>query len=65
MVTGFFVGGLIKRYGCRAVHIAGSILTCVSLLISAFAPSFETLLVAQVFVGKSSIAQRCQAPFKH
>ena len=43
--TGLFAAALSNRYGCRAVCITGSVLSCCGLILSSFAQSINVLIL--------------------
>lgn len=49
--AGPIVSALTNRFGCRAVTIAGSIVSCIAFLLSTFAPSVDVLMLTYGIMG--------------
>ena len=49
--AGPIVGGLVNKFGCRPVCIAGGIVACVSLVLSTFAPNVPLLMLTYGLMG--------------
>ncbi|UYV83096.1 hypothetical protein LAZ67_22002204 [Cordylochernes scorpioides] len=49
--VGPLVSALTNRFGCRPVSIAGSVIACVSFLLSTLAPSVDVLMVTYGILG--------------
>ena len=50
-LSGPVTGILLKRFGCRLVGVAGSLILFVGLLTSVFTPSLHVLYVTYGFIG--------------
>ncbi|KRZ74793.1 Monocarboxylate transporter 14, partial [Trichinella papuae] len=51
LLVGPFAGGLMNRFGARAVIITGSVIMCLAYVMSAFATSVVFLMVTYGFIG--------------
>ncbi|KAK6631719.1 hypothetical protein RUM43_013783 [Polyplax serrata] len=51
LCAGPVVSALTNKYGCRAVCIAGSIISCISFAFSTFSPNIGTLMLVYGFMG--------------
>ncbi|UYV83097.1 hypothetical protein LAZ67_22002212 [Cordylochernes scorpioides] len=49
------VSALTNRFGCRPVSIAGSVIACVSFLLSTLAPSVDVLMVTYGILGGKTL----------
>ncbi|VDD78945.1 unnamed protein product [Mesocestoides corti] len=55
--VGPVAAGLVNKFGCRAVGVAGSLLATVSMFASAFMPTIELMLISYgVIAGESSFS---------
>lgn len=51
MASGPIVGGLVNKFGCRPVCIAGAIFSCISLALSTFSPNVGVLMLTYGVMG--------------
>ncbi|KRZ91324.1 Monocarboxylate transporter 12 [Trichinella sp. T8] len=51
LLVGPFAGGLMNRFGARAVIITGSVIMCLAYVMSAFATSVVFLMITYGFIG--------------
>ena len=52
LLVGPIAADLVKTYGCRAIAIAGSIISATSIIISGIAPNIATLFITTgLFTG--------------
>ena len=45
LMSGPIVGGLVNKFGCRPVCIAGSVIACVGLALSTLSPNVPVLML--------------------
>ena len=51
LMSGPLVGGLVNKFGCRPVCIAGSIVACLGLVLSTLAPNVPVLMLTYGVIG--------------
>eukprot|EP00095_Tigriopus_kingsejongensis_P002022 snap_masked-scaffold1627_size33010-processed-gene-0.3 protein:Tk02022 transcript:snap_masked-scaffold1627_size33010-processed-gene-0.3-mRNA-1 annotation:"monocarboxylate transporter" len=51
LTSGPIVGGLVNKYGCRPVCIAGSVISCLGLVLSTIAPNVPVLMLTYGVIG--------------
>lgn len=52
-ISGPIVSGLVNRFGCRPVVMAGSVLAAAGFMLGSYAPNLELLILTYgVFGGK-------------
>ena len=44
-MSGPIVGGLVNKFGCRPVCIAGSVIACAGLVLSTLSPNVPVLML--------------------
>ena len=49
--AGPIVGGLVNKFGCRPVCMAGGLVACISLILSTFVPSVPLLMLTYGLMG--------------
>ena len=50
-MLGPFVGALAKKYGCRAVTIAGSLISSIAFFLATFSPNIDFLILTYGVLG--------------
>ena len=50
-MSGPIVGGLVNKFGCRAVCILGSIVACIGLCLSTLSPNVPVLMLTYGVIG--------------
>ena len=51
LMSGPIVGGLVNKFGCRPVCIAGSIVACIGFVLSIFSPNVPVLMLTYGIIG--------------
>ncbi len=51
LMSGPIVGGLVNKFGCRPVCIAGSVIACLGLALSTFSPNVPVLMLTYGVIG--------------
>ena len=47
LMSGPIVGGLVNKFGCRPVCIAGSVIACAGLALSTLSPNVPVLMLVR------------------
>ena len=50
-ISGPIVSGLVNRFGCRSVAMAGSVLASTGFMLGSFAPNLELLILTYGVLG--------------
>ena len=51
LMSGPIVGGLVNKFGCRPVCIAGSVIACAGLALSTLSPNVPVLMLTYGVIG--------------